>query len=729
MRTIRTMRTTRSFKRLIAGGLLGVLLGLAAAADAQTAAPAKAKAAGPPPAPAKEVRFPSFEQKTLPNGLRVVVIEQHEQPLVSLRMLLQAGKSFEPAAKAGLAQATAALLTQGTASRSAQQIAEAADFVGGNLSANASTESGYVSAGFTSDQLDLAFDLLSDVVLHPTFPQEELDRWRRQALSGLQIQRQSASYLANTALGRVLYGDYPYGRPGEGTPESLGSLTRDDAVAFHKRFYVPNNAILAVVGDVKPADAFARVERAFGGWQKGEEAQLPAFNVPRPQGHKIVVIDKPDAVQTEIRLGQIAIPFRDPDLFTAEVYNSVVGGNASARLYEEIRRKRGLSYGAGSDFIKPTQPGVFVASTFTKTETSVDALGLAIEVLQGLQKEPVPQTELAAAKTYITGAFPLEIETADGIASKVLEALKFGYDRAFLESYNDRISKVSAADVQRFARERIHPETMAVVLVGNAKVFSEALGKKYGAVETIPVSEVDFLSADLRKPKEAKPAAAPASAGEQTQAMELLRKAQEALGGKAFVEQKSQVSKGTGSLSPPGMPQPMPVPSIVNYRVFPEKERTEIQLPMGTMVQAFDGTSGWGSMGPQTQDTTAQSKEEQFYGFDVLRLVGKGGYTARPLPDEDVNGKPTKVVEVSDAEGHATRFFLDPQTNLVTKVAFESSGQKTEAVYTDYRDVSGVKVAHQSNISQNGQPLLEVKLSEVQVNVPVDEGLFKKPGS
>lgn len=725
---MRTMRTARSFKNLIAAGLLGVLLGVASAAHAQTAAPTKAKAAGPPPAPAKEVRFPSFEQKTLANGLRVVVIEQHEQPLVSLRMLLRAGRSFEPAAKAGLAQATAALLTQGTASRSAQQIAEAVDFVGGNLSANAGIESGFVNAGFTSDQLDLAFDLLSDVVLHPTFPQEELDRWRRQALSGLQIQRQSASYLANATLARVVYGDYPYGRPGEGTPESLGSLTRDDAAAFHKRFYVPNNAILAVVGDVKPADAFARVERAFGGWQKGEEAQLPAFDVPHPQGHKIVVVDKPDAVQTEIRLGQIAIPFRDPDLFTAEVYNSVVGGNASARLYEEIRRKRGLSYGAGSDFIKPTQPGWFVASTFTKTETSVDALGLAIEVLQGLQKEPVPQTELAAAKTYITGAFPLEIETADGIASKVLEALQFGYDRAFLESYNDRISKVSAADVQRFARERIHPETLAIVLVGNAKVFSEALGKKYGAFETIPVSEVDFLSADLRKPKEVKPAAAPASANEQAQAMDLLRKAQAALGGKAFVEQKSQISKGAGSLTSPNLPQPVPVSAYASYRVFPDKQRSELQLSMGTIVQTFDGTTGWGGMAGNLQETTDRFKQQQLYGIDLLRSLGKPGYTARLLPDAEVDGKPAKVVELADANGHVTRFYLDPQTNLVSKVAYEAEGVKIENVYSDYRDVAGVKVPHQTKISQNGQPFLEVKLSEVQVNVPVDEGLFKKPG-
>lgn len=710
--------------QIMIAGMVGVLLA-ASAVLAQT----PPKATPPSPAPAKEVRFPPFEQKTLGNGLRVVVIEQHEQPLVSLRLQLKAGRTFEPADKAGLAAATASLLTKGTATRSAQQIAEAIDFVGGNLNASTGVESGFANASVTSDQLDLGFDLLSDVILHPSFPQDELERWRRQALSNLQIEQQDAGYLARNAIPRLLYGAHPYGNPSDGTPESLRGLKRDDLVAFHKRRYVPNDAILAVVGDVKPADAFARAEKAFGAWAKGETAQIPPVPAPaRGKGHRIVVIDKPDAVQTEIHLGQIAIPFRDPDLYVERVYNTVLGGTPSARLFDEVRRKRGLAYGAGSFFLEPTQPGWFVANTSTKTETTLEALEVTLDVIRSLGKEPAPASELGLAKTFITGSFPLEIETPDGIASKVLEALKYGYGREFLESYNDQISRISAADVQRFAKERVYPDDMAIVLVGKASAFSDGLKKKFGAFETIPAAEVDFLQADLRKPKAEKPAV---SAADQTQGLELARKAQAALGGKAFLEQKTQVSKGSGSISPPGMPQPMPIPSVVTYRVLPNKERSEIQLPMGTMVQVFNGTEGWTSLGPQSQDTTAQGKEDQLYGFDILRRAGQSGYTVRPLPAPavtDVAGKPVKAVEIADAQGHATRFFLDPQTNLVTKVAFESNGQTTEAVYTDYRDVSGIKVPFQTNVSQNGQPFVEIKYSDVQVNVPVDEGLFKKPG-
>lgn len=477
----------------------GLLLALAPAALAQTKAATPATPPGP--APAKEIRFPAFQEKTLDNGLRLVVIEQHEQPLVSLRMTLDAGKAYEPDGKAGLAEATAALLTKGTATRSAQQIAQTIDFVGGHLDANAGTEAGYIDLSVTSDQLDLGFDLLADVVLHPTFPQDEIERWRKQALNGLQINQQDASYVATTAVTRLIFGDYPYGRPASGTPTSLAGLARDDLAAFHKAHFIPNQTILAIVGDVKPADAFARAERAFGSWQKSAPSELPKFDVKPPAGTRIVVIDKPDAVQTEIRLGQVGIAYRDPSLFSAEVYNSILGGSASARLYEEIRRKRGLSYGATSYFLEESQPGFFEISTFTKTETTADAFALAFEVLRGLQEKPVPEAELKAAKTYITGAFPLEIETANGIASKVLEAMHFGFGREFLESYNDRISGISAADVQRFASTSVHPERMTAVLVGNASAFLDALKKKYGEVEVIPISEVDFLRPDLRKPK------------------------------------------------------------------------------------------------------------------------------------------------------------------------------------------------------------------------------------
>ncbi len=458
----------------------------------------------PPPKPAQEIHFPAFEEKALPNGLRLVVIEQHETPSVSLQLLVPAGKVFAPPAKAGLADATAALLREGTQTRSSQQIAEAIDAVGGTLDTVAGLESGFLSVLVTSDQLDLGLDLLSDVVLRPTFPAEELDRWRSQSLSGLSIQQSDPGYLATVGFQRLVLGDHPYGMPSSGTVESIQGLTRADLAAFHQRRYIPNGSILAMVGDVKALEAFAKAERAFGGWKKGEETPIPEVKVTPKR--RIVVIDKPDAVQTEIRVGHVGLAFRDPDHVTSDVYDAILGATPSSRLFEEVRQKRGLSYGANSELRLAMQPGWFLAGTNTKTESTVEALGVVLDVLRDLNARPVPALELAQRKTYITGAFPLEIETPDGIAGKVLEALKFGYGKEYLETYRSRVDAVTAEQVASFASRRIHPDQTLIVLAGNAKAFAKDLEAKLGPFETIPVSEVDLLQPDLRARTPAAPA-------------------------------------------------------------------------------------------------------------------------------------------------------------------------------------------------------------------------------
>lgn len=481
--------------------IIPVLTALALVAASGAAQQAPAKQTPPPPKPAKEIRFPAFEEKTLANGLRLVVIEQHETPSVSLRLLFPGGKVYTPAGKAGLADATAALMREGTATRSAQQIAQTIDSVGGVLFTGASLESGFASVRVTSDQLDLALDLLADVVLRPSFPDEELERWRNQTLSGLQIQQADPDYIAETAFLQAVMGGHPYGQPASGTPESVQGLTRDDLAAFHRRQYVPNESILAIVGDVKPADAFARAERFFGGWKKGEESRIPAVK-PAEAKRRIMIIDKPDAVQTQIRVGQVGIGYRDPDHFAAQVYDAVVGSSSNSRLYEEVRRKRGLSYGAFTELRLPTEPGWFLASTSTKTESTAEALGLVLEVLEGMGKAAVPPEELETRKTYLTGAFPLEIETPDGIATKVLEAMKFGYGREYLESYRDKLGAVTAAQLKSFAERRLHPDRMLIVLVGNAKAFAADVEKRFGKAETIPAAELDLLQPGLRKKAE-----------------------------------------------------------------------------------------------------------------------------------------------------------------------------------------------------------------------------------
>jgi zinc protease len=263
---------------------------------------------------------------------------------------------------------------------------------------------------------------------------------------------------------------------------------------------------MAVVGDVKAADAFAQVERAFGAWPKGKEFQIPPVQPAKRDKHRIVVIDMPNAVQTQIVVGQIGLAFTDPDYFVSDVYNSVLGGGSSSRLYQEIRNKRGLSYGVGSGFVKALRPGAFSVSSFTKTESTLQTVEVILETIRELEKAPVPAAELEGRKTYLSGVFPLQIETPQGISNKLLEALKYGLGREFIESYRGRIDAVTAEQVQAFAGRRIHPESSLIVLVGNASGFLPELQKKLGPAEVIPYKELDLLRADLRRKAEAKPA-------------------------------------------------------------------------------------------------------------------------------------------------------------------------------------------------------------------------------
>lgn len=492
------------------GATSAALLVLVIAAPPPRAAAMQPAAPQPPvPQPMRELRFPAFTDQTLPNGLRLIAIERHTEPEVSLRLQLPAGKLYEPAGKAGLARATADLLTQGTASRTAPQIAAAIDGVGGTLDAGAAADFAFVSAEVTSDQLDLALDLLADLVLHPSFPAAEIERWRRQSLSSLELQRANPAYLADSAFQRLVFGAYPYGFPATGTPESVRGLTRDDLAAFHRAHYLPDGAILAVVGDFRPAAALAGVERVFGGWARGAAPRPPTLELLAEPRRRVVVIDKPDAVQTQIRIGQAALAYTDPDFFTAAVYGTVLGGSSSGRLFREIRIKRGLAYGAYCRFGEQLVSGSFSAATSTKTASTVEALRLALDEIAGMGRAPVPAVELDEAKTYLNGAFPLEIESAGAVAARVLTALGYGLDRGFLDGYRDRISAVTAADVQRFAAGRMHPERMVVVLVGNAAAFGPDLAKQLGPFATIPAAELDPLAPDLRR----RAAAAPAPRG------------------------------------------------------------------------------------------------------------------------------------------------------------------------------------------------------------------------
>lgn len=427
------------------------------------------------------------------------MVQHTEQPVVTLRMLIRTGAARDPEGKNGLAMLTAALLDQGTGTRSAEQIADAIDTIGGGLGAGAANDLSFANVLVMKDSLAFGFELLADVVRNPAFRQEELDRQRMQALSGLRVSYQDPDYVAGLVFGRLVYGFHPYGMPNTGTPESLASITRDDLVAFHRKWFLPNNAILGIVGDITPQEAFAAAERAFGDWPRGE---LPAHEpmAPPEPTRRVVVVNKPDAVQTELRVGHLGLPRRHPDYLAFDLATKILGGEGGNRLQWVLRSERGLTYSASADIQALRDSGSFRAETDTRSSATTEALRVIVDEIARLQREPVSHRELASAKDYLAGSFPLTIETPDEIAAQVLNVLFYGLPLSEIEDYRDRVNAITPEDIQRVARQYLRPDRLSVVLVGNASAFTDELaGIGFDRYELVELSELDLTSVTFQR--------------------------------------------------------------------------------------------------------------------------------------------------------------------------------------------------------------------------------------
>jgi zinc protease len=493
---------TTAFSRLARPAVRVVAMLAAAALGVPTAhaqVPNWPAEAPPRPLQAREVNFPPYEIRTLPNGLRVVVVMHDEQPILTLRMLVRAGSAFDPKGKEGLAAMAATLLDQGTTTRSAGQIADTIDSIGGGLGTGAGADLSFANVLVMTDSFRFGLELLSDVIRNPAFSQEELDRQRQQAMSGLQVSYQDPDYVANLVFDRLVYGFHPYGLPNSGTPSSLQGLTTADLRAFHRRYFHPNNAILAIVGDTTADEAFAAAEAVFGGWPR-HEVDLPVVADPPPPTRRLVIVNKPDAVQTEVRVGHIGIQRNHPDYFAMDLATKILGGEGSNRLHRVLRSERGLTYGAEADMTALKLAGDIQAETDTRTETTAEVLRLIVDEFARLQRERVSPRELGDAQAYLAGSFPLKIETPDAIAAQVLNVLFYELPVSEIPNYRERVNAITPDDIQRVSRQYLLPDRLSVVLVGNAAAFADQLaGLGFDTYEQVDLHELDLTTADFRR--------------------------------------------------------------------------------------------------------------------------------------------------------------------------------------------------------------------------------------
>jgi zinc protease len=459
-----------------------------------------------PPSPGAPHRadLPLPVERTLANGLRVIAFPQRSAPkayavpLIAAQLIVRGGASGESEAEAGLATLTTSLLTQGTATKSAVEIAQAVDGLGARLDAASGYDASIVSLTALSHVFENAFALFDEIVRRPSFPLAEVERVRAKAIGDLALSYSSPSALARFVAQRVAFAASPYGHPVAGTAETLATLDRDRIVAFHARYFRPDNATLIVGGDCDPQEAFALAERQFGNWQR-PATPLPApaaFTAPPPRS-RVVIVDKPDAGRTAILVGRVGIARRAPEYAAGVVATAVLSGY-SGRLNQEVRVKRGLSYGAGAQLIARREPGLFLSSTLVDHTKVLEATEVVLETLRGLAAAAPEPAELITRKATISGGFSRSIETIDGIAGVLGELALYDVPLSELGDYLPEIEAVDPALVQRFAAATF--EQLFVVLVGDASIFGDAIAAAYANVTTIPLAQLDLGRPDALKP-------------------------------------------------------------------------------------------------------------------------------------------------------------------------------------------------------------------------------------
>jgi zinc protease len=425
----------------------------------------------PPASDAPVVQEGSLQRAELDNGLEVLVLEDHRLPRLVLGVTVRRGEGIVAPEQAGLGPFSAELMERGAGERDALALAQAVDEIGASLGVGSGWDSTGVRVSGLSEDLDRLLEILADVVLRPRFEAGEARKARGEILASLERAKDDPHTLAGWHAARALYEGHRYGRPQDGVPETVARLDAAAARAFHQKVFVPNNAIFFAAGDVAMDDLLARVGQAFGAWERGmvpEPGPAPPAQVPPER--KIVVVDRPDLVQAQIRIAHEGIARPNPDRIAAVLMNTVVGGGGfSSRLMETLRAEEGLTYGVGSGFRMRRHPGPFGVATFTRVAELRRTLDLTLAVLERAKSDPPDEAELRAARAPLVGRLALGLETSAAVVESLVELDVYGLPEDSLDTYRGRVRATSVEDSARMARSLLHPERAAIVLVGPAE--------------------------------------------------------------------------------------------------------------------------------------------------------------------------------------------------------------------------------------------------------------------
>jgi zinc protease len=470
------MNAGRTFSRTTAGAILGTLFALLLAAAT----------------PGQSIKMPPHEKFVMKNGLTVLLLEKHGVPIVSIAALIKSGSAADPVGQEGLAAQTAGLLRKGTQKRSAQQFAADLDFMGGSFEAGAGSDFTTVSAEFLSKDLSKGLSLFSDALLQPTFPQEEVDKSLAQTLDAVKGAKDEPRQVLNLYYYAYLYGGRGYGRPEDGDEISLKHIQREAIVKFYSANYAPGNTILAVAGEFDATELRKQLESTLGAWpaKPVTAAVIPAIGSAK--GKRLLLVNKPDATQTYFAIGNVETAAGDPDRVAIRVVDTIFGGRFTSMLNEALRVESGLTYGARSRFDARKQPGPFGIYTFTKNDSTVRAMDMALDVLHKLHKDGISAEQLASAKSYIKGQFPPTIETSRELAQRIADNEFYGLDDSEVNQLEARIDAVTLETARQVIQKHFPEENLVFVLIGKAAAIGPAVKKYAEKQDTREISAPGF---------------------------------------------------------------------------------------------------------------------------------------------------------------------------------------------------------------------------------------------
>jgi zinc protease len=447
------------------------------------ATPAPPRQAPPPSATAREIHFPAIVRASASSGLELNTVALHGVPVVQVKLVIKSGSASDPADLPGTAQLVAEMLKEGTTKKTSAKIAEAVDFLGARLNIHNDEESITIDMQALADQLPDALALVAELATQPTFVDAELKKLKKRELDRLSLMGQSPNFLARREFWKALYGTHPYAHV-DTTKDVVKKITRANLAAFHQKYFAPNNAYLIVVGDISPEAVLDNANKAFKAWKA---RTVPAVNypaTPERNAREIVLVDRPESVQSVLYVGNLALARKSPDYVPLLVANQVLGGSAASRLFMDLREKQSLTYGAYSDLDEGLVPVPFRAFAAVRNEVTAQAMKAFMAHLERISTQPASDAELADAKRLLIDSFPLHIETPGEIAGLISELRTYGFPDNYWDGFRSEIAAVSSTAALEAAKKYVHPDEALIVVVGKAAAVKEAVSA-YGPVKVI----------------------------------------------------------------------------------------------------------------------------------------------------------------------------------------------------------------------------------------------------